>query len=75
MSDGIVPPYLQGDWLTMRARLRLASAHATAAAEASTIEDVRQQIGMAHAELLRAIFIRDRIQRKDDDDRTDSPDL
>lgn len=68
--SGIVPPYLQGDWQIMRAHLRLAAAHATAAAEASTLEDVRLNGGTAHAALYDADFIRRRIARKErhDDD-------
>jgi hypothetical protein len=66
VPGGIVPPWMSEDWRTMRARLTLAGAHCYAAAEANITEDVRAQTGMAMAELLDAIFMLGRIERKDD---------
>ena len=64
MTDGIIPEYLNEDWQLMRAKLRLAAAHATAAAEASTLEDVRKQGGAAQIFLIDADFARRRLERK-----------
>lgn len=75
MTDGIVPPFLNQDWQSMRSHLRLAAVRATAAAEASTIEDVRTNIGAASISLIDADFLRRTIereeQRRDDDHRPD----
>jgi hypothetical protein len=65
MSDGIVPPFMDKEWRAMRARLRLTAAHAEAAAEASTLEDVESQTSLAYAELHRADYIREGIERKE----------
>jgi hypothetical protein len=65
MSDGIIPDYMDEQWRAMRARLRLAAAHAEAAAEASTLEDVESQTSLAYAELHRADYIREGIERKE----------
>lgn len=64
MTDGIVPPYLGSDWRSMRAHLRLVAAHATAAAEASTIDDVRTNLGAASMSLIDADFLRRTIERE-----------
>ena len=60
---GVIPPYLSRDWQLMRAQLRLAAAHATAAAEASTLEDVASQLGAASMGLIDADFIRRKLER------------
>jgi hypothetical protein len=53
------------EWRAMRARLLLAAAHAEAAAEASTLEDVESQTSLAYAELHRADYIRVGIEREE----------
>ncbi len=58
-----VPPYLDKDWRLMRARLNLAAAHAVAAAEASTLEDVTLNLGAASMSLIDADFIRRKLER------------
>lgn len=58
----------------MRSHLRLAAAHATAAAESSTTEDVAKNMGAASIALIDADFIRRQIQRREihvDDHRPD----
>lgn len=64
-TSQIIPPYLSHDWQLMRSHLRLAAAHATAAAEASTLEDVRVNGAAASINLMDADFIRRQIQRKE----------
>jgi hypothetical protein len=64
VSAPIIPDYMDEQWRAMRARLRLAAAHAEAAAEASTLEDVESQTSLAYAELHRADYIRVGIERE-----------
>lgn len=64
----IIPPYLDKDWQIMRAHLRLAATHATAAAESSTLEDIAKNGAAAQIALMDADFVRRRIIRKQRED-------
>jgi len=63
MTDGIVPDYMSKDWQRMRSNLRIVAAHAMKGAEASTIEEVRRNIGAASMGLIDADFLRRTIER------------
>jgi hypothetical protein len=61
--EGIVPPYLNDDWRLMRSHLQRAVEFTAAAAEASTVEDVRRNGSAAQAALMDADFTLRRIER------------
>jgi hypothetical protein len=65
MTDGIIPPYTSYEWQNMRRFLRKASEYCTAAADASTTEEVSKNMIRAKSALADADFVRLQISNEE----------